>query len=353
MSTPPPPTGSSPEPEEVWGIRPELVQRRRIKRQRLRRRRLLAGAAAVVVVAAGAAAAVALSGGSSPSHPSGASTARHRHHRRHGRRHHRRRHRAHRAGGASSGSAGTKAAAANGVPHTVRVPILMYHVIAAAPAGARFPGLYVPPAEFAEQMRTLHASGYRAVTMDQVLANWRHGTPLPPGKPVVLSFDNGYRSQYTQALPALKRYGWVGVENIQLAGLPPSQGGISPRQIRGLIAAGWELDTQGYSHAELPSLTAPELHFQVATTRATLRRRYGVPVRWFCYPSGHYDAAVVAAVKAAGYVGSTTVVPGWASRGHDRYRLPRLRVLGGTTGAGLLALIDGARDDQAPPPEYL
>jgi peptidoglycan/xylan/chitin deacetylase (PgdA/CDA1 family) len=232
------------------------------------------------------------------------------------------------------------------------VPILMYHVIATPPAGAPFPGLYVPPAEFAEQMRALHEAGYHAVTMDQVLANWRHGTPLPPGKPVVLSFDNGYQSQYTQALPVLARYGWAGVENVQLTGLPPSQGGISEGQIRSLIAAGWELDTQGYSHAELPSLSAAQLNFQVAATRATLRRRYGVPVRWFCYPSGHYDAAVLAAVKAAGYVGSTTVVPGWASRQQDRYRLPRLRVLGGTTGGGLLAQIDGAREDPAPPAQY-
>ena len=59
-----------------------------------------------------------------------------------------------------------------------------------------------------------------------------------------------------------------------------------------------------------------------------------MPVDWFCYPSGHYDAAVVAEVKAAGFVGSTTVVPGWASPTLDPYRLPRIRVLGGTHPAG-------------------
>ena len=64
-----------------------------------------------------------------------------------------------------------------------------------------------------------------------------------------------------------------------------------------------------------------------------------MPVNWFCYPSGHYDATVIAAVKAAGFVGSTTVIPGWASGGEDPYRLPRLRVLGGTTPSGLLSQI--------------
>jgi peptidoglycan/xylan/chitin deacetylase (PgdA/CDA1 family) len=228
----------------------------------------------------------------------------------------------------------------------------MYHVIAAPPSGAPFPGLYVAPSEFAEQMQALKSAGWHAVTMDEVQAYWQHGASLGAGKPVVLTFDNGYRSQYTQALPVLRGLGWVGDENIQLSGLPPSQGGLSPEQLRGLIAAGWELDTQGYSHANLPSLGPEELHYQVAVTRRMLQQRYGVPVNWFCYPSGHYDATVLAAVKAAGFVGSTTVIPGWAAPAEDRYRLHRLRVLGGTSGPGLLSLIDSSRSASAAPSEY-
>ncbi len=106
-----------------------------------------------------------------------------------------------------------------------------------------------------------------------------------------------------------------------------------------MVDAGWELDTQGISHADLITLDASELHYQIDTARQTLRRRYGVPVNWFCYPSGHYDATVIAAVRAAGYVGSTTVVPGWAAPSTDPYRLPRLRVLGGTSASALLAQI--------------
>jgi peptidoglycan/xylan/chitin deacetylase (PgdA/CDA1 family) len=83
-----------------------------------------------------------------------------------------------------------------------------------------------------------------------------------------------------------------------------------------------------------------------------LRQRYGVPVNWFCYPSGHYNATVIQAVKAAGFVGSTTVVPGWASRSDDPYRLPRLRVLGGTSPAALLAQIASAEGSAQPPASY-
>ena len=252
---------------------------------------------------------------------------------------------------ASSSGAGSQSVV-NGPPGTTPVPILMYHVIAPAPAGAPFPGLYVAPEEFEEQMRALKRAGWHAVTLDELAAYWSRGVPLGAGRPIVLSFDNGYSSQYTRALPVLRSLGWVGVENMQLSGLPPSQGGLGEDEVRGLLRAGWELDTQGYSHADLVTLDAEELHYQVAVARETLRRRYDVPVNWFCYPSGDYDATVVEAVKAAGFAGSTTVVAGWARPGEDRYRLHRLRVLGGTSATQLLELIDSTREAAAAPASY-
>jgi peptidoglycan/xylan/chitin deacetylase (PgdA/CDA1 family) len=314
------------------------VRREQRRRERRRRRGLALAALAVVVAIALVAVVGAGSGGSSGAKRS-AGTA----------------HRSatHAAGAtARSAPAGGIATVRVGPPGHAAVPILMYHVIAAPPAGAPFPGLYVEPALFAAQMQALKDAGWHAVTPDQLASSWREGTSLGAGKPIVLSFDNGYQSQYTQALPVLKRLGWVGEENIQLSGLPPSQGGLLQRQIQGLLAAGWELDTQGFSHADLITLDAAALHYQVAVSRQTLQRRFHVPVNWFCYPSGHYDATVVAAVKAAGYVGSTTVVPGWAHREDDPYRLHRLRVLGGTSPQALLSQIAAVRGEPAAPASY-
>jgi peptidoglycan/xylan/chitin deacetylase (PgdA/CDA1 family) len=227
----------------------------------------------------------------------------------------------------------------------------MYHVLAPPPHPVPYPGLYVPAPEFEAQMRALAAAGFHAVTLDQVRLAWEGRQGLPP-KPIVLSFDNGYRTQYTVALPVLRRLHWVGVENIQLEGLPPSQGGITTRQVRALLAAGWELDTQGMSHADLPSLDDAGLHEQVALAVRTIERRWGVRPKWFCYPSGRYDPRVIDEVRRQGFVGATTVVPGWAVPADDPYRLPRLRVLGGTSPSSLLALIAGARDAPPAPTSY-
>ena len=169
----------------------------------------------------------------------------------------------------------------------------------------------------------------------------------------MITFDNGYYSQYSAALPELKKLGWVADENMQLTGLPPAQGGLTNDEIRAMVTAGWELDTQGISHADLAELSGSELTAQVAGARHTIQRRFHVPVNWFCYPSGQYDSAVIDEVKAAGFKGSTTVVPGWASRTSDPYTLPRLRISGGTTPAALLSQISAAQSAPAPPSSYL
>jgi peptidoglycan/xylan/chitin deacetylase (PgdA/CDA1 family) len=233
------------------------------------------------------------------------------------------------------------------------VPILMYHVINPPPAGAPFPGLYVPASEFAAQMQALKSAGWHAVTLDQLEAYWTRGVPLPSGKPIVLTFDNGYQSQYSNALPVLRQMGWPGNEMIQTDFINlTSEGGLSDAQVRGMLAAGWELDTQGVTHYDLITASPSRLRDEVFGARQLLRQRYGVPVNWFAYPSGHYNATVIDSLKAAGFLGSMTVVPGWASPSDSMFALPRLRVLGGTSPSALLAQIASTQGAGPPPLSY-
>jgi peptidoglycan/xylan/chitin deacetylase (PgdA/CDA1 family) len=235
---------------------------------------------------------------------------------------------------------------------TGAVPVLMYHVVASQPPGAANPSLYVPQDQFSAQMQALKAAGWHAVTLNQLESHWTHATSLGAGKPIVLTFDTGYHSQYSNALPVLKALGWVGNENLVVNGLSPSEGGIADTEVRALIAAGWEIDTQGSSHRDLIGLSSGELLSEVASSRQLLHQRYGVPVNWFCYPLGHYDATVIAAVKSAGYTGALTAVPGLAAQSGDPYRLPRLTVLPGTSASALLAQIAAAQSASPPPASY-
>ncbi len=238
-------------------------------------------------------------------------------------------------------------------PGTASVPILVYHVINAQPAGSTaLPALYVPADQFQSQMQALKSQGWRAVTLNQLEAYWTHGTSLGSGKPVVITFDNGYASQYTNALPVLKGLGWAAVENLQLSGLSPSDGGLTDAQIRGLIAAGWELDTQGVNHTDLTALDSATLLQRPHDRPANDAEPYGVTRTGSAIRRAITTRRSTAAVRAAGYTGATTVNQGWASPQADRFRLPRLVVSAGTTPTQLLSQISAAQANTSVPPAY-
>jgi peptidoglycan/xylan/chitin deacetylase (PgdA/CDA1 family) len=209
--------------------------------------------------------------------------------------------------------------------HDRAVPILMYHVVANPVPGAPYPELYVPRGEFAGQVAWLAGHDYKAVTLGRVFDYWRGGAPLPR-RPIVFSFDDGYRSQYANALPILRRERWPGVLNLEVRNIREPWG-LSPRAVRALLAAGWELDSHSITHPDLTTLDSARLWQEVAGSREILRRLFRVPVAFFCYPSGRYDGRVVAAVRAAGYLGATTTRYGLAAPG-EPFTLRRIRVDG-------------------------
>jgi peptidoglycan/xylan/chitin deacetylase (PgdA/CDA1 family) len=220
----------------------------------------------------------------------------------------------------------------------------MYHAIRTAPAGARLPSLFVPPKEFSAEVRALRRAGYSAVTLQQVWDAWEDGAALPR-KPIVFSFDDGYASQVKVALPVLRRAGWKGVLNLALDWVDDIGGEAA---VRRLIDAGWEVDSHSRTHADLTQVSAQQLADETAGARAEITRRFGVPANFFCYPSGRYDARVVAAVRKAGYLAATTVKRGFARRA-DRFTLARVPVDRGLGAAGLLKRL---RTLRGPSPAY-
>jgi peptidoglycan/xylan/chitin deacetylase (PgdA/CDA1 family) len=214
-------------------------------------------------------------------------------------------------------------------PHPGPVPILVYHALGEAPPTEEYPGLYTSEPEFEEDMAWLHEHGYEGVTLDRVEQAWYHGGTLP-AKPIVITFDNGYPTQVTFAPAVLSRYGWPGVL------FEITEEHLRPKEIRPVIALGWEVDSHSATHPDLTELSGEELEYQVAASRRYLRRKFGVPSDNFCYPSSQYDAATIAAVKEAGYVGAVTENPGYASRG-EPYELDRYEIVGGEGVEGLAA----------------
>jgi peptidoglycan/xylan/chitin deacetylase (PgdA/CDA1 family) len=305
--------------DDLANRRTELLARRERQRRGVRRRRLLAGGALVLGVGAIVTVVTLLSGGSGRNSTSSgvagqdASSA---------------------GGGGSHAEPSETGPVRNATPqpdwrpHTGPVPILEYHVLGEAPSDAPYPELYVARPDFRHQLEWLDEHGYQAVTLEQVEEAWYHGGTLP-AKPIVLSFDDGYRPQFTFALPQLRKHGWAGLLNLKAEGSD-----LYESNVKAMIDAGWELAAHTIHHLDLTELGPEQLEEEVAGSRAILRREYGVPVKDVGSPAGRFDATVVAAVEAAGYLGATTEIPGYASRDHP-YELARFEILGSTGVSGL------------------
>ena len=225
-----------------------------------------------------------------------------------------------------------------------RIPILMYHVIAPVPPGAARPDLWVAPARFRRQMRALAAAGYHAITLRRAYDAWTRGAGLPR-RPVVVSFDDGSLSHSIHAAPVLRALGWPGVLNLALDHV--GRGGITAPRVRRLIADGWEVDSHTLTHVDLTTVGPRRLRRELRGSRRELRRRFGVPADFLCYPSGRFDPAIAAAAAAAGYRAATTTVPGYADR-RDLFALRRVRVEGAETARALLAELATGRASVRP-----
>lgn len=210
------------------------------------------------------------------------------------------------------------------------VPILMYHAIG-TPSG-RYPGLYVKPADFRAQITLLKQMGFQTVTLRQVYDAWEKGAPLPP-KPIVITFDDGYRGVYTDAFPAMRAQGYTGTLFIEANILNTPQG-LTDAMVGTMLQSGFELGSHTLTHRDLTRLPAGQVREEVAGSRAELASRFHHVVDFFCYPAGRYNPAVVEAVRAAGYLGATTTRPGLGAPG-ELFALRRVRVQGGERAAQL------------------
>ena len=85
---------------------------------------------------------------------------------------------------------------------STQMPILMFHHLSEDVTNSEM----VSPEQFEAQIRALSEAGYTGVSFDELQAYVLRGEPLPE-KPVVITFDDGYRSNYTLAYPILQKYG--------------------------------------------------------------------------------------------------------------------------------------------------
>lgn len=219
-------------------------------------------------------------------------------------------------------------------PHgqTALVPILMYHYVRPSPGPSDPIGvdLSVPPQNFEEQIAWLVASGFNTMTMRE-LEEVRAGKIGLPPKPIVLTFDDGYRDFYTSVFPLLKKYhlkatafiitGFVGQPAYMTWGM------IEQIDKSGLVDVGAHTVT----HLDLAQLSTAEQTEQIDNCQKALEQHLGHTVYDFAYPSGDYNSTTLRILQQAGFQTAVTTQNRWSQATDPPLQLPRVRVHGQVT----------------------
>ncbi|MBC1435634.1 polysaccharide deacetylase family protein [Listeria rocourtiae] len=208
-------------------------------------------------------------------------------------------------------------------PETLQIPVLMYHSINSNVKN----NLITPPNEFEEQMKWLVDNGYHTLTLASLTDMLKTGQGVPD-KPVVITFDDGYQDNYTNAYPILKKYG-LKANIFVITDKIAKNNHFDEVALKEMSDYGIEMDSHTVHHFELNTLSYDEQLRELKDSKATLERLTDKKVNSICYPVGRYNEDTVRAAEASGYAMGFTTESGKANKNKGMYTLPRVRMVPG------------------------
>jgi peptidoglycan/xylan/chitin deacetylase (PgdA/CDA1 family) len=232
------------------------------------------------------------------------------------------------------------------------IPILLYHSVADRPSDFIAP-YTVSPATFRRHLDAVGATGATTLTVSGLLAALASGTL--PERPVVITFDDGYRDTLTIACPAMAERGMTSTVYVTTGVVGAQSPGGDPMltwpEVGELAELGHEIGAHSHTHPQLDTLSRAVLQREIAGSRARLQEGTGLPVDSFAYPHGYSDARVRRAVRAAGFSSACSVKNALSSPSDPPFTLSRLMVMATTTDDELVGWLAGrgvpvGRDDE-------
>jgi peptidoglycan/xylan/chitin deacetylase (PgdA/CDA1 family) len=195
--------------------------------------------------------------------------------------------------------------------YCLRVPVLMYHHIQPE-ATAKTLGqtsLTVDSGTFDQQMAYLAGSGYTPIWANELINALLTHSGLP-GRPIVITMDDGYLDNDTYALPVLKKYGFKA--NLMLAsglvGSNPDM--LNWEQVNDLKNNGVYITNHTWSHYAISNGPQAKIESEIDTAQSQIQQYTGQIVNVFTYPYGAFNNNAINTLQRKGYLGAFTEIPG-------------------------------------------
>lgn len=239
----------------------------------------------------------------------------------------------------------------------MRLPVLMYHSISADSESSRsaYYKVCTSPTRFAEQMDWLAENGYEGVTLTAGLdrLNAPHSNSK---KPVVITFDDGFRDFYTEAYPVLRRHQFHATMYLPTAYIGDSTRPFLKRdcmtwgEVGELHSAGIEFGSHTVTHPKLVECDWPKIETELRESKSAIEQRLGAKVDAFGYPFAFPQARkdfvprFLKTLGAEGYRTCVTTEVGRVTAGDNLLTLKRLPVNDGDDRPLFQAKVEGAYD---------
>tara|TARA_R110002050_G_scaffold9504_1_gene32890 strand:+ start:32240 stop:32992 length:753 start_codon:yes stop_codon:yes gene_type:complete len=197
--------------------------------------------------------------------------------------------------------------------------ILMYHSVN-DDIGNNHPDLVVTPENFRRHLAYLQQRGYQFLTMSEMISGDYDSVPR-----VALTFDDGFKDNYTEMFPILKEFG--AKATIYLCPDMPNIDKLTDKQIQEMQASGSiEFGAHTMTHINLSQVSDEIAIYEITESKKYVEKITGKACPSFAYPFGRLNDRVAEFVEKAGFASAVVVKKGIESIG-DKYRIKRLSIL--------------------------
>jgi peptidoglycan/xylan/chitin deacetylase (PgdA/CDA1 family) len=205
------------------------------------------------------------------------------------------------------------------------VPILMYHQVAMLGSSPVGDLNFVSPKAFAHHMDFLRDNGYHVLSLSDLVEGMQKSRMFTR-KTVVITFDDGYEDNYTNAFPILLKHEFPATVFV-ISDAVGTPGFATWEQLKIMDQAGFTTGSHTRHHPYLPNLkNDAQLEDEIINSRKILEKNFGKPIEYFSYPSGGFSEHIKSIVKKAGYKSACTTNRGYDRFNLDVYQLNRIRL---------------------------
>ena len=216
------------------------------------------------------------------------------------------------------------------------VPIIMYHSI---DNPHHFSGIVVSPDHFRKQIKYLKKHRYNVISLDRLVTAIKEKKSLPKNS-VVITFDDGYEDNYTNAFSILKEYNFPATIFV-IVNLVGHEGYVTWEQLREMGKYGITTGSHTLDHVHLPGVPLEWQSHQIKDSKKIIEEKLGHKIDYLAYPSGGFSDGTKDIVEEAGYKGACTTNRGNKRFNEDVYELKRIRFKDKDTGLVMWMKLSG------------